>query len=347
MLRTVSRTALAGVIGLLAGWSHADEIDPLFQSDSTLDVEIEGPFDMLAQERPDEDEFPGKFRYEAEDGEIVELDIVLRTRGRVRRLKETCSFPPLRLNFKKKQVDDTLLHKQDKIKLVTHCRNNAVRYQQAVVAEYLAYRILNVLTDRSFQARLLNVKYIFTDDDETIDSYAILIEPKDRLEKRLDAKRIEADWVEVGDIQPEDLNLASVFHYFIGNTDFSPIGSDPDEDCCHNQALLAREGTLALTIPYDFDQSGLVDAPHAAPNPRFKLRSPRERLYRGRCENNDLLPATLDLFRERRAAIEQLINEQPEYIKGAKKSALRFIGDFYKTIDNERRIRRELIANCL
>lgn len=336
-----------GLFGLIPEWSQADDIDPLFQSDATLAVEIEGPFSLLASERPDEEEFPGKFRYKAGNGDIIELDVVLRTRGRVRQLKEVCTFPPLRLNFKKKDVDDTLFHKQDKLKLVSHCRNNSERYEQAVVSEYLAYRIFGVLTDRSFQARLLNVTYAFTDEDQTVNSYAILIEPKDKLEKRLDAKRIESDWVEVADIQPEDLNLASVFHYLIGNTDFSPIGSDPEEDCCHNQALLAREGKLALTIPYDFDQSGLVNAPHAAPNPRFRLRSPRERLYRGRCANNGYLPATLDLFRERRSAIEQLVSDQAELEKGVRKSMLRFIDDFYRTIDNPRNVQRYLVSRCL
>ena len=347
MLRALLRTTIAGLVILFPAWSQADDIDPLFLSDTTLEVEIEGPFDMLASDRPDEEEFPGKFRYRAEGGEIVEFDIVLRTRGRVRRLKEICSFPPLRLNFKKKEVAGTLLDKQDKIKLVTHCRNKAKRYEQAVVSEYLTYRIFSLLTDRSFQARLLTATYIFTDDDATIQSYAILIEPKERLEKRLGAKGIEADWVDVSDIQPEDLNLASVFHYFIGNTDFSPIGSDPEEDCCHNQALLEREGELALTIPYDFDQSGLVGAPHAAPNPRFKLRSPRQRLYRGRCDNNEHLPATLDLFRERRAAIEALVREQTELEAFMRNSMLKFIEEFYEDINNPKRVERQLVSRCL
>ena len=347
MLRTVLRLTLLGLAGLVPAWSQANDVDPLFQEDTTLELEVEGPFRMLASKRPDEEEFPGKIRYAAEDGAIVELDVVIRTRGRMRRLKETCTFPPLRLNFKKQDVDETLFHKQDKVKLVTHCRNNAQRYEQAVVSEYLAYRIFNLLTDRSFRARLVKTTYIFTDDTRTIESYGILIEPKERLEKRLDAKRTEVDWVKVSDIQPEDLNLASVFHYFIGNTDFSPIGSDPDEDCCHNQAMLQREGELALTIPYDFDQSGLVDAPHAAPNPRFKLRSPTQRLYRGRCVNNEHLPATLDLFRERRQAIEQLVNDQPELERGMKKTMLNFIGDFYKTIDNRKRLERNIVSRCL
>lgn len=324
-----------------------DSTDPLFASDAILHAEIEAPFEMLADERPNEDELPGKFRYTADNGELIELDIVIRTRGRLRRQKETCTFPPLRLNFKKKQVDDTLFDKQDKLKLVSHCRNNSHTYEQAVVAEYVVYRILNLLTDRSFHARLLRVNYKFTDERRNIESYAILIEHKERLEKRLNANTTKTEKVKVADLQPEDLNLTSVFHFFIGNTDFSPIASAPDEDCCHNQVLLQRKGDLALTVPYDFDQAGLVGAPHAAPNPRFNISSTRQRVYRGRCVNNQHLPATLDLFRERRGAIEALIREQQGLDKKKSKLMLDFVEKFYETIDKPKRLERAIVEKCI
>lgn len=349
MLRT-NLTSVAVSLFLLsvAGYAQAKKgEDPLFQSDAVLDVEIEAPFKMLADKRPNEEEFPGKFRFTADDGSLVEFDIVLRTRGRLRRSKETCTFPPLRLNFKKSQLDDTLFDKQDKIKLVSHCRNNAFIYEQGVIAEYLAYRILNLFTEKSFQVRLLHTRYVFADDDRVIESYAILIEHKDRLEKRLGVKTADIEKARVADIEPEDLNLASVFQYFIGNTDFSPVATAPDEDCCHNQALLLREEGLAYTVPYDFDQSGLVDAPYAAPNPRFKIRSPRQRVYRGRCVNNEHLPATLDLFRERREEIQALVSAQQELDSRVKKSMLEFIGKFYKTIDSPKRVQRKLVRECL
>ena len=349
MLRTNFTKGAACLLALAITGDVAaeDAADPLFASDELLQVEIEAPFELLADERPDEEEVPGKFRYTTSAGELVELDIVLRTRGRLRRQKDTCTFPPLRLNFKKKQVEDTLFHKQDKLKLVSHCRNNSRPYEQAVVAEYLVYRMLNLLTDRSFGARLIRVGYVFTDGDRNVETYAILIEHKDRLEKRLDAKTIRTEKVGVADLQSEDLNRASVFQYFIGNTDFSPIASAPNEDCCHNQVLLRRKGDLFLTVPYDFDQAGMVGARHAAPNPRFKIRSTRQRVYRGRCVNNEHLPATLDLFRERRPAIEALIRGQEELEEKKAKSMLTFVEEFYETIDKPKRVERLLVEACI
>ncbi len=331
-----------------AGLALAEaDVDPLFRSGDTLEVEIEAPFGMLSRDRPNEEEAPGKFRYRNADGNLVEFDIAIRTRGRLRRGKEICNFPPFRLNFKKSQVEDTLFHKQDKLKLVSHCKHNSEPYEQSLISEYLAYRIFNLLSDKSFRARLLRVTYIFSDKKRDEDGYAIVIEHKDRLEKRLGAKTISTQRVKIGSIQPDDLNLTSMFHYFIGNTDFSPIASVPNEDCCHNQVLFTREGDLSLTIPYDFDQSGIVDSPYSQPNPRFKLRSVRERLYRGRCINNERLPATLEKFRAKRGEIEALITNQDGLSGNTARSMLDFIGQFYRTIDDPKRVARQITKRCI
>lgn len=323
------------------------DIDPLFASDDILDVRIEAPFSMLTKERPDEEEVPGTFSYTGANGELVEFDIQIRTRGRLRRGKRICAFPPFRLNFKKSQVEDSLFHKQDKLKLVSHCRPNDEPYEQAVISEYLAYRIYNLLTDRSFHARLLRARYVHTDSTREENGYAIFIEHKDRLGKRLGAATINRPKVGIRSIVPEDLNLTSVFQYFIGNTDFSPVASAPDEDCCHNQVLFTRKGELSYTVPYDFDLSGLVNAPYAAPNERFKIRSVRERLYRGRCINNEHLPATLGRFREKRSEIEALIENQEGLDIRARRSMLAFVAQFYRTIDNPKRLKRYIVEACL
>ena len=247
---------------LAAGAANAKDIreyDPLFSALDTLDVELEGPFAFLARERPDEEEAEGKFRYVNADGETVEFDVQIRARGNWRRNPDICEFPPLRVNFKKSQTDDTLFDKQDKMKVVTHCNDNR-SYMQAVVSEYLAYRIYNILTDYSFRVRLVNMTYVYTDRKQTMSSYAVFIEHKDRFGKRIGGEPVTLERVPVDSIYPDNLSLASVFQYFIGNTDFSPIATPPGEECCHNQALYTSEEGPYRTIPFDFDQTGLVDA---------------------------------------------------------------------------------------
>jgi hypothetical protein len=325
----------------------ASPADPLFATDTIFDIELEAPFSKLSTERPDEEEYDGLLRYTATSGELIELDVKIRTRGRLRRDKQVCSFPPLRLNFRKSQVTGTIFANQDKLKLVSHCRGKSGSYEQSIIAEYLAYRIYNLLTDSSYRARLLRPTYVYSDRSRQIQSYAILIEHVDHLKLRLGGEPVRDERVPITSIQREELNLSSVFQYFIGNTDFSPIAAAPGERCCHNQTVLVREDGPSHTVPYDFDQSGLVDAPYAAPNPRFRLSSVKQRLYRGRCINNDLLPGTLELFRQHREAIESLIANQPDFDKKKKTGMLRFVGNFYEVIDTPKQVTKKLITECI
>lgn len=320
--------------------------DPLFADDEILEVRIEGPFKMLLKERPDEVEAAGTFSFSKADGAVTEMDVNIRTRGNYRRDRKVCEFPPLRLNFQKSQTKDTLFDKQDKLKLVTHCDTGSRRYEQTVLSEYLAYRVLNILTDRSFGVRLLHITYAFTDSSRELENYAILIEHKDRLEKRIGGKSVTKEVAKIADIRPDDLNLGYVFQYFLGNTDFSPVRTAPREDCCHNQVLLVNEDALNFTIPYDFDLTGFVNAPHAVVNPRFRLSSVRTRLYRGRCSNLDQLPATLEMFRAKREEIEALPGSRPELLPPTRRHIERYTDAFYKTINDPKRVEKDLVKKC-
>ena len=325
-----------------------DPHDPLFASDDILEVRIEAPFAQIMSERPEDEDLPASLRYTASDGEPVELDIGIRTRGNYRRRKTVCEFAPLRLNIRRSAAFDTVFENQDKLKLVTHCRNKSLRYEQTVLTEYLAYRILNLMTEVSHRVRLLRLTYIYTDSGRETESYGFLIEHQDRLADRTGQPVVSIKKITYSDLWPEYTNLVFVFQYLIGNTDFSPVaGSDRDE-CCHNQRLFGGAGGPYYSVPFDFDLAGIVNAPHATPNPRFNLRSVRERLYFGRCEsNNTLLPATLERFRERREAIEALIVSQPGLSSYARKSTKNFIDRFYKTINSPKWIERRLIEKCI
>ena len=160
-------------------------------------------------------------------------------------------------------------------------------------------------------------------------------------------QELEVERTTVGAIQPERLNLTSVFEFLIGNTDFSPVAGAPDDDCCHNYVLFRNNADPILAIPYDFDQSGFVDAPYAIPNEQFRIRSVRQRVYRGRCVNNEHLEASLQRFKENRSQIYAVINDQEGLNSGTRKSLLRYIEDFYKLIDDPRDVERRIANKCV
>jgi len=301
----------------------------------------------LVNKRPNEEELPGKFQFSSDSGETIEFDVQVRTRGHFRRKKETCALPPLRLNFKASQTKNTLFHKQDKVKLVTHCRSQA-KYEQTVLREYLAYKVLSVLTDNSYQVRLLRITYVDTDRKRKEETrLGFIIEHRDRLSKRINRPRVEIRKAKLTELDPAYTNLSSVFQYMIGNTDYSPVLGPADDICCHNAVLFGNENELFRPIPYDFDHAGFVDAPYASPNPRFKLRSVRQRLYRGRCKFNAQLPATFALFNDKREAIMAVIENTEGLKRKTKNFMLGYIANFYKTIESEGRVEKSIVKKCI
>jgi hypothetical protein len=320
--------------------------DPLFQDDDTLDVTITAPLTTLVRNRPKDDYLPGVFQYTDAGGTEGRFDLEIRTRGHFRH--ETCDYPPLLLNLKKNQVDGTLFDKQNKLKLVIHC-DAPERYEQTVLREYLAYRILNAVTNMSFRVRLLRVTYVNNETKRGDGQvrYAFLIEHKNRLAERFDLKDLEIARTSVNSIKADQLNLTSVFAYLIGNTDFSPIAGPPDDECCHNYVLFGNDVEPIIAVPYDFDQSGFVDAPYAVPDSRFRIRNVKQRVYRGRCVNNEYVAASLQTFNDSREAIYALVAEQEGLESRVRKSLIRYIDAFYELIRDPRDVERKIIDKCI
>ncbi len=343
-LRIVSFLLLAMVVSV----ARAAEPDPLFQSNEVLTISITAPFTTLMRERPDEEELPGTASWTEADGRQVEVGVELRTRGNYRRDASTCPFAPLRLDFRGSEVDGTLFDGQDKLKLVTHCRERSSRYEQLVLREYLTYRMLNAITDISYRVRLLRITYRDTegrrDDRET---WAFLIEHKDRFARRTGLEPLEIDGTTIHALDPAYTNLTSIFHYMIGNTDFSPISAPEGTACCHNTHPFSAENGPIHSVPYDFDMSGMIDAPYAAPNPRFRLRDVRHRLYRGRCRFNEHVAASVARYQEVRDALYAIVADEPNLSSTTRRSMNSFLNSFYRTIDDPRSVERRLTGACI
>ncbi len=343
-------TLITAVLFLLTSGVSAKEpkaADPLFESDEILDVRIVAPIASIISGRSDEIELPGTLHYTSEAGETVDLDIQMRVRGRFRLKKEVCKFPPIRLNVLKSQAKGTLFHKQDKLKLVTHCQTSS-EYEQVMLREYTAYRILNVVTEASFKVRLLRITYVDSDGKRRDDvRYGFLIEHRDRLAKRLGKSVLEIPGTHPRTLNMEYASTIALYHYLIGNTDFSSVKGTKKDMCCHNHILFGDENEKIWSVPYDFDQSGLVDAPHAGANPRFRLRSVRDRLYRGRCMYNDQMESAIAKYNDKRDEVYAVLNEVEVARKSSNKSMVNFVNRFYKTVNSAKRVNSELIKKCI
>jgi hypothetical protein len=320
---------------------------PLFASHAPMSVTIEAPLTTLMADRPEKEYLEGTLSFTGDDDTAITLDLKIRTRGNYRRMPEHCDFAPVRLNFRKAQVADTLFDGQDKLKLVAHCKNDVPYFDQLVLREYIAYRILQVMTEKSFSVRLFQINYVDTEGASPMTRLGFVIEDDDDVAKRIGMKTAKSDDITHYDLDPHQENLVNVFQFLIGNTDFSLVKGEPNKSCCHNSELMsATDGAPFTPVPFDFDFAGMVNTPYAQPNPRFKLRNVRQRLYRGHCRNNELLPGTFQQFIDKKDAIYRIIDELEWLGSRSRSDVTYYLNGFFQRISNPKTIRSRFLNKC-
>lgn len=160
-------------------------------------------------------------------------------------------------------------------------------------------------------------------------------------------KKVKIDSVQVSQLDTHQLSIHALFHYMIGNTDWAVRQGLPNEDCCHNGKVIAPPDSHVgwVVLPYDFDQAGIINTSYALPDEKLRIRSVRQRLYRGFCSGNDQLDATVERFNDSRAAIEGLFSGGPDGSSPDKK-ALKYLRDFYKTVNDPKKRQKRLVDVC-
>ena len=324
-------------------------VAPLFESHELLHLTIEAPLDEIFKERGQESsDHNGVLIYESPDSGPVALEVGVRTRGKTRLDRRICRFPPLRVNFKKKQVENTLFSGQDKLKLVTHCQTGRDRYEQFLLLEYLIYRSYNILTDLSFKVRLAQITYVDTEErEDSLTQYAFFIEDDDAVAQRNGWQFLPVPVVPPEYIDGTQLSLLDVFQFMIGNTDWDAFRREPDrEECCHNVKPIGSIEGPVFPIPYDFDWTGVVDAPYAEPHPSLRLRSVRQRMYRGLCRPDEFLSNTFAIFNQRKDAIYALYLNEPALEDRYRQRTIEYFDEFYEIINDAGKVRSQIVSRC-
>lgn len=317
---------------------------PLFDSDESLDIVLEFPVQNVLRHAADRPVVDGTAHYQNLDGEIVSMPIQVSTRGKSR--LEACKFPPLSLTVKKKSSNGTVFEGQKSLKIVTHCRSSDV-FRSYVRQEYGIYEAFNVLTDVSFRARHMNVTYRDSEKGgaETQEQ-AFLIESIGEVASRTNLERQRVTRVKIAQIEPRYATLSALFNFMVGNTDWSVKLSPEESDCCHNGRVLSNPGETTgwKVVPYDFDQTGIINARYAMPAPQLGIKSVRQRLYRGRCIHNEQLDGVIELFNERREGLEEALL-QPGIRN--EKMAADYIASFYRIINDAKQREKQIEKRCM
>ncbi len=275
--------------------------------------------------------------YTKEDNSEHSLTVQARTRGHFRKLKENCNYPPLLLHFTKNETLNVSPFKgYDKSKLVMPCQGD-----EYVIREWLVYKIYNLVTPKSIQARLVKVKI----EDSKLKKnpppfYGILLEDEKKMAKRNHAIAIERK------LRPEQTDKdafikMAVFEYLIGNTDWSV-------QYLQNIKLISPDSNgVATTVPYDFDHSGLVSAPYAKPAEELEMHSVQERRYRGYCiKDMKQFDASVALFNRIKKDLYSLYTDCTYLDEKYKKVTLRYLDDFYEVINTPAKLQKEFGYPC-
>jgi hypothetical protein len=325
--------------GKCSAQSQGYHSDRLFDSDDVLNIRLSGDIRSLVKDRSNDMEYHDiTLSYKGNDSAMVSIPIRSKTRGHYRRTQGNCAYPPLWLNFAKKNTpENSLFYGQDKIKLTTPCRSD-----KYVVREYLVYRLFNLVTPKSFKARLVKVVYDDTEKKKESDPlYGFLLEYDDQMAERNHATIIDGKLVKPEQTKIDDFLKMAVFEFLIGNTDWSV-------QYYQNVKLIAPDSiSIPSTVPYDFDHAGIVGAPYARPAEELLLSSTRQRRYRGYCINTmSSFDDTFALFNELKEDIYNVYTKCPLLEESYIKSTVKFLDEFYETINNEKSVKAEFGYPC-
>ena len=316
---------------ILSHHAHAQSLEinrqQFFLDDRLIEVTLTTDIKKLRSDKKTPVYQPANIVMRFSDTAIVSEEIRVHSRGQFR--KYSCDIASLMFNFK--NTSSPKLSPLKKLKLVGGCRSTTAD-EELLLKEYLIYKIYNFISNMSFRVRLLHVTYKDSKQKmKPYTQYAFLIEDVNDMAKRNNCIEIKNGRFIPATTNREQMTLVSIFEYMIGNTDWSIVNY-------HNIKLMApKNDTLAspYVVPYDFDYTGIVDAPYAVPAEQFGNTSVKERVYRGEARPIDELMQILTVFKEKKESIMLYINDFSFLNVKTKRIITSYLEEFYQILQNK------------
>lgn len=332
-------TTLAG--NILGEVADTVKVPDFFESDELLKATLKYDITSFIKNKVKGEYLDAELQVFYDENNPVIKNIRIKARGNFRRGQ--CTFPPLFLNFKTDRPDNPMYADVKKVKIVTHC--SASKESEAnVLREYLAYKLYNVITSRSFRVRLLDITYIDTGKKQkNYQAYGFSIEPAEIVAKRNNCILVESPAITGRNLVDEDADRAAMFQYLISNTDWRIKGG-------HNTKFLKSMTDVTdklIALPYDFDFSGFVGASYTFPQEWSHTKSIYERDYLGYCRDNDKeYQKIIDLYISKEKEVMQTIADFKYLSEKDKKEVEKFTAGFFKEIKNTKDFIRKLKNDC-
>lgn len=322
----------------LSGQNNLEKTKPLFLSDEPLHLIVEADFEKIKADRGQNRSYHPARLLQINNDDTLELDIELKTRGNFRLKCENCDFPPLKFKFDRKSVENTVFDGQRKLKMVTHCRDKSERLQACTMKEYLSYKAYNLISEISFNVRLVEITYVNTgDENNALRKMAFFIEDEDDMASRNGMEEMKV--ANIHQLHTDYYRMAelALFEFMIGNTDWSVPK-------LHNIILLKKEThSPPVAVPYDFDWAGLVNAPYAKPAPQIETANVQQRVYRGYKRSLEEMERPIAKFISVKTQMIDLFLDFEYLDLKDKQRCVKYISDFYDVLSRKSSIRRELV----
>ena len=328
--RNLIRKTLIAFISLLifqVGYTYPSQKSVFDEMSHTEVLKMTLAFDVVTVQNSirSKENFPAQLSFTNAAGELSTWNTKVSIRGKFRRMK--CkSIPPLKINFKKRELEEAGLAKFDDMKLVPHCVEDKELAKEWILKEYLAYKIYNEITTTSYRVQLLEITYkdIKSGNEDT--QFAFLIEDTAELRARIQAEKQKVKFnLPYDQFNHEQIKTVALFEYMIGNADW-------DLSSAKNIKILNQNDQF-IAIPYDFDFSGIVSAGYAIANSSLGIRSVKERIYLGFEQDLEDNAATIELFKNKKEAIFTLVKNFKPLKKSARRDILKYLTSFYENTD--------------
>ena len=310
-----------------------------WQSKEVLQLQLTTNMKKFVKGKKEEEKQAALLKYIDKNGQEKGHSVKIRARGNMR--KDICSFPPIKLYYSKGFLDSMGLNKRyNDYKLVLSCKSQST-YQNYVLEEFLIYQLYNLLTDLSYQVQLIHLTIEDSENKyKTIESYGFIIENDEEMADRLGGTLIKPRVLSPRAIIPEHYDRMTLFQYMIGNTDWYMYNK-------HNMKILKRAGdSYPIIIPYDFDYSGIINASYAVPHEKLPIEYVRERFFLGMCREEGVYTPSLQLFRDKKAAILAACENFDLLNEKARKNTINYLNGFFNILEDDKKTRRNIIEHC-
>jgi len=313
---------------LLSAPAFAGSIFDLLYSgnDDAVAIRLVLPMDSaFAKLNTDQD---ARLSFTDVNGQAQNWGLKTSVRGKFRR--QRCDYPPLKLNFGKKDLRAAGLEDWDKYKLVSTCSADPLA-SQLVLKEYLAYRVYNQLTENSFRVQRVLITYVDSNGKypKRVEE-GFLIEDNDEMAARIGGERLkEALGQPVDAYDAEAEATQALVQYLISNGDWSMY-------MVRNLKVVRRaaDGKL-IPIGYDFDFSGFVGAPYASPTSEIGQQSIYQRIYQGYVHPDSAMRSVAQQFKDKRREVMSLIGKASYLSLDERELLQRFVSRFFRELNQK------------